>query len=264
MARRLIGLALGIWCCLLPVEAQVNGGCAGSPAASEMTLGVQAFKHANYAQAVMHLRAAVALDGVCTAARLYLGAAYLQQFIPGADSPDNLRMAASAREQFAAVLEKEPDNQSALASMASLSFNMNKLHEAVTWSKRLVEVNPGNKEAYYTLAVIAWTQAQAPISKARERSGMKPDDPGPVKPDAVREELRGKCLAQIQEGLDDIDRALEIDAEYGDAMAYANLLWRLKAELEESADAYQFDNDQANTWFQRVIDTRKARAQREP
>jgi len=47
-------------------------------------------------------------------------------------------------------------------------------------------------------------------------------------------------------------------------MAYANLLWRLKAELEESADAYQFDNDQANTWFQRVIDTRKARAQREP
>jgi len=264
MIRRLIGLTLGTVCFLLPAAAQVTTGCAGSPAAPQMTLGVQAFKHANYAQAVTHLRAAVALDSVCTAARLFLGAAYLQQFIPGADSAENLRMAASAREQFEAVLEKEPDNEWALTSMASLCFNMNKLDEAVTWYKRLIEVNPGNKEAYYTLAVIAWTQAQGPIAKARLLSGMKPEDPGPIKLDAVRAELRGKYLAQIQEGLDDIDRALEIDAEYDDAMAYANLLWRLKAELELSAGTYQFDMDQANTWFQRVIDTRKAKAERKP
>jgi Tfp pilus assembly protein PilF len=242
--------------CLLPLLAQPGRDCPGGAAAPEIAKGVRAFKNAQYADAVAHFRAAVDQDANCTPARLYLATAYMQQYIPGADSPDNQQMAASAREQFEAVLEKEPENEAALASMASLYFNMKKLDAAETWYKRMIAVNPESKEAYYTLGVIAWTRTFQPIQAARTEAGMKPEDPGPVEGD----DLRGKYLAVVQQGIDDLGRAIEIDPQYDDAMAYMNLVWREKADLEGSRAEYDEDVAKANVWFQKAMDTRKTKA----
>ena len=38
----------------------------------------------------------------------------------------------------------------------------------------------------------------------------------------------------IDEGIKNLDKALQIDPEYDDAMAYENLLYRQKADLEDS------------------------------
>ena len=67
------------------------------------------------------------------------------------------------------VLEKDPKNTVAIASLASLHYNqaqgnqpmekkMQKLDEAKKWYTKLAEVDPNNKEAYYSLGVIAWAK----------------------------------------------------------------------------------------------------------
>jgi tetratricopeptide (TPR) repeat protein len=252
----------GLWCGL-PLDAQPSL-CGDNHASAELKAGVRAFKNAQYPEAVTHFKAAMEADEDCTVARQYLGTAYMQQYIPGADSPENLQMATAAREQFEAVLEQQPENELALAWIASLCFNQKKLDEAQTWYKRLVIVNPKNKEAFYTLGIIAWTRAQQPIGEARQALGMKPDDPAPIKDGFVRQGLAAKHLPVIQDGMENLDRALALDAEYDDAMAYMNLLWRLKADLEDSPEEARADTAKSNDWLLKTLEMRKAKAERKP
>ncbi len=63
------------------------------------------------------------LDPSFPTARLYLATAYMQQYIPGAESPENKNMADAAHDQFMKVLEQQSTNTTALASIASLYLN---------------------------------------------------------------------------------------------------------------------------------------------
>ena len=50
--------------------------------------------------------------------------------VPGADSPENNKMASAAFDNFKKVLEQEPQNTVAIASIASLNLNQKKWDEA--------------------------------------------------------------------------------------------------------------------------------------
>jgi len=223
---------------------------------------VQAFKSAQYPQAVEHFKTAVEYDPNFATARLYLATGYMQQYIPGADSPENMQMAAAAYDQFQKVLAQDPKNELAVADVASLLFNEKKLDEANQWYQKLILLNPKNKEAFYTLGVIAWTKALVVDGEARAKLGMKPDDPGPLKDKKVRVEVAEKNGPIVDEGIKDLDKSLALDPEYDDAMAYENLLYRQKADLEDSPDAYRSDIEKANGYFQKTIDTRQIKAER--
>jgi tetratricopeptide (TPR) repeat protein len=238
--------------------------CEKLKARDQLNKGVQAFKSAQYPAAVECFKTAVNYDPSFATARLYLATAYMQQYIPGADSPENMQMAQAAYDQFQKVLAQDPKNELAVASIASLLFNEKKLDEAAQWYQRLIQLNPKNKEAYYTLGVIAWTKALVSDGEARAKLGMKPDDPGPLKDKKVRAEVAAKNGPIVDEGINDLNKALGIDPEYDDAMAYENLLYRQKADLEDSSEAYKADTDKANDFFQKTIDTRKIKAERKP
>jgi CubicO group peptidase (beta-lactamase class C family)/Tfp pilus assembly protein PilF len=231
-------------------------------ARSQLNKGVQAFKSALYPAAVAHFTTAVELDPNFITARLYLATAYMQQYIPGADSPDNQQMAKAAYDQFQEVLTRDPKNELAVASIASLLFNEKKLDEANEWNLKLIALNPKAKDAYYTLGVIAWTKALVADGEARAKLGMKPEDPGPLKDKKVRAEVAAKNGPIVDEGFKDLDKALQIDPEYDDAMAYENLLYRQKADLEDSPEAYRADIEAADNFFARTLETRKVKAER--
>ena len=254
--------------CLLALSGT---GCAKLRARDNLNKGVQAFKNARYSEAVERFKEAVRLDPTFQTARLYLATAYMSQYVPGVDNDDNARMAKAAKETFVEVLAREPRNEIAIASMASLNFNeaqairdldqkVKKLEEAQKWYKDLSEVNTGNKEAFYSLGVIAWTKGYAAIGQARLRIGMKPEEPGPLKDKAVREELKAGYLGVITEGIQNLLTSLEIDKNYDDAMAYLNLLYRQRADLDDTAEEAKKDTATADSWLQRAMDTRKARA----
>src|SRR3981081_1143555 len=84
--RRLLMLA-GVALALLS-----SVGCNKLRARDQLNKGVQSYKNSKYEEAINHFQQAVELDPSLLNARMYLATAYAQQYIPGADSPDNNRM----------------------------------------------------------------------------------------------------------------------------------------------------------------------------
>jgi tetratricopeptide (TPR) repeat protein len=242
------------------VLALLATGCDKLRSRDHLNKGVQAYKNAKYQEAVDHFKTAIELDPTNQNAKLYLATAYMIQYIPGADSPENNKMAEAAFKGFQDVLASDPRNALAINSIALLYFNQKKMEEAQQWYKKLIEIEPQNKEAYYTLGVIAWTRAYQDRMAARAKLGMKPEDPGPIKDKKVREALAAKNMAMIEEGIKDLEKAIAIDKEYDDAMAYLNLLHREKADLLDSVEAYKKETQIADDWVQKTLDTKKAKA----
>jgi len=249
---------------VIAVSAILATSCEKLKARDQLNRGVQAYRSAQYPQAVENFKMAVQLDPNFPTARLYLATAYMSQYIPGADSPENVQMATAAHDQFQKVLDQDPKNDLAIASIASLYYNQKKFDEAKQWYEKLVAVNPNSKEGYYTLGVIAWSKWYPVYGAARAKLGMKPEDPGPIKDKKVKEELKAQWLPVLSDGLKNLEKALEIDKEYDDAMAYMNLLTREKADLDDTADEYKKDIETADNWVQKTLVTKKLKAERKP
>jgi len=248
-------------------------GCEKLRARDHLNKGVQAFKTAKYTQAVDHFKEAVQLDPEFATARLYLATAYMSQYIPGAESAENQQNAKAAEQEFLKVLEKDPKSTVAISSLASLHYNqaqgnqplekkMEQLEEAKKWYTKLAEVEPNNKEAYYSLGVITWAKWYPELMSARAKLGMKPEDPGPIKDKKVREELKAKWGPVVEDGINSLKHALQIDPEYDDAMAYVNLLTRERADLADSPEGYKKDVQEADNWVQKALETKKIKAER--
>jgi tetratricopeptide (TPR) repeat protein len=242
----------------------VGAGCQKLRARDNLNKGVQAYRSARYGEAVEFFKQAVAIDPAYTNARLYLATAYMSQYIPGADSPENVQMANAAHDEFMKVIELDPRNSIAIASIASLFFNQKKFDEAREWHQKLIAVDPKAKESYYTLGVIAWTRSFQKRMEARAKLGMKPEDPGPLKDKKVREAVRSEILPMIEDGIKNLDKALELDKEYDDAMAYLNLLHRDRADVAETKEEYEKDTDAADRWVEKTLETKKIKAARTP
>lgn len=249
-------------------------GCDKLKSRDRLNVGVTAFKNAKYTEAVESFKEAIRLDPNNPNARLYLATAYMVQWIPGAESPENKQLADAAKSEFMAVLNKDSKDKTALAYLASLSYNqagslqgeerVKKLDEARDWNMKLIEVDPKAKEAFYSVGVIAWSKWYPALGKARADLGMKPEDPGPIKDKKVKEELKTQYSGIIEEGIQNLNRALEVDKEYDDAMAYLNLLIRERADLAESPEEYKQQVEVADSWVQKALDTKKIKAARQP
>lgn len=244
--------------------AVASTGCEKLKARDNLNKGVQAYKNAKYPEAISYFQKAVELDPSFKTTHLYLATAFMTQYIPGAESPENVHLAENAYNEFQNVLKLDPKDELATASIASLFFNQKKLDEAAEWNKKLIAINPQNKDAYYTLGVIAWTQWLVPDREARNKMNMKPEDPGPLKDKKVREELKAKYRPALDEGVANMQKALDIDKEYDEAMAYMNLLIRYRADLDDTAADYQKDVDSADAWVQKALATKKIKAERAP
>jgi tetratricopeptide (TPR) repeat protein len=264
-----ISLLLGIGLLVL-----AGTGCDKLKSRDQLNRGVQAYRSAKYADAVEFFKTAVNLDPTNLNGRLYLATAYMTQYIPGAESPENLQLAKQAKEEFMKVLERDPNDKTALASLASLSYQqaqgmpdleqkLKKLDEAKEWYLKLIAADPQNKEGFYSLAVIDWVKWYAAWMKSRADLGMKPEEPGPIKDKKIKADLKDQYSAVIEDGIKNLQKALDIDPNYDDAMAYMNLLIRERADLDESPDQYKKDIETADGWVQKALDTKKMKAAKE-
>jgi tetratricopeptide (TPR) repeat protein len=217
-------------------------GCQKLKARDELNKGVNAYKAGQYESAVERFKNAKELDPDLLVARIYLATAYASQYIPGAPSEENLRHANQAIAEFKEVLRVEPDNISAIAGIGSLLFNMagtpyepDKFAESRDYHLRHIELQPDNPEPYYWVGVINWTLAyranreiRADYNALNPRRQVKDDEPLPAAP---RNEFIEKHGETVDTGIDLLNKALEIDPEYENAIAYLNLLYRQKADM---------------------------------
>src|SRR5579864_5724912 len=248
----------------LAALALASTGCDKLKARDNLKRGVQSFTNAKYPEAVAYFQKAVELDPTFPTTHTYLAIAYMSQYIPGAESPENVHMAENAFNEFQKVLELDPKDENATAYIAKLYFDQKKMDKAMEWYKKVIAINPKNKESFYTMGVIAWSQWLIPDREARNKMNMKAEDPGPLKDKKIREELKVKYKPMLDEGVANMQKALEIDPEYDEAMAYMNLLIRYRADLDDTTDDYKKDIDSADGWVQKALATKKIKAERLP
>ncbi len=261
MKSRTISILLVV---LLALLAVAGSGCQKLKARDELNKGVQAFRLGSYPTAVDHFKQAIALDPNFPVAEEYLAMAYFMQYVPGAESPENNNLAKAAHDGFLSVLQKDPKNTVAMQSLAQLFFNQKKLDDAQQWYEKLAATDPSNKTAFYTMGVIAWTKTFQPRMEKRAELGMKPDDPGPIKDKKVRDALRTTNMPIIEQGLQSLQKALAIDPQYDDAMAYLNLLYRERADIADNSDEYKKDITAADDWVDKTLATKKKKQEATP
>ena len=110
-------------------------------------------------------------------------------------------------------IEKEPTNKDVMSQLAQLQAKAGNFDEALKGYEKIAEMDPKPKPTWYTVAVLCWERSN--------KMGL-----------TITPEERTNI---IQHGIDSIDKALAIDPEYIEAIAYKNLLFREKADALSKA-----------------------------
>jgi tetratricopeptide (TPR) repeat protein len=235
-------------------------GCDRLAARDQLNKGVEAYKGARYEEAIGHFQKATQLDPSLPMAKTYLATALAQNVVPGLDTPDNLKTAQQSIGIFEEVLAKDPTDVNSLKQIAGIYFSIKKLDDAKTWQKKVLAVDPKDPEAAYTVGVIDWTEAHENVLKALAGANLNDDGEGNAKaPKKVMEQVKDQNAPLVEEGLQYLNQAVANRPNYDDAMAYLNLIYRRKADVDYGNDAARKDDvAKAEEWRTKAMGTRKA------
>jgi tetratricopeptide (TPR) repeat protein len=244
-------------------------GCDKIKSKQEIKKGNEFLKAGQYQSALAAYEEAMRLDPGETKLNKHIGIAYMGLYQPGSKYPkdleyaqkaiDHLKLYAAAYPEDAKVreylismylnaerfddaidfyknemLKRDPKDSKAMQSLAMLYFKQGDFDNGVYWLKKRLEVEGNNPEIYYLIGVQAW-----------DRSYNFPDlDPA----------LRAKI---VDEGMEALNKAVELKPDYFEAISYINLLYREKAKMETDPAKKQEDTDLANKYLQQALDLRK-------
>ena len=266
MARRASAFAA-----LLILAAGLSG-CSKLKARDLLNKGVAAYKNGLYDVAIGDFQQAKELDPGLMNARLYLATAYASQYIPGAPSDQNVRLGTAAVSEFKEVLQIDPKNISAIDGVGSILFQMagtpydpKKFEESKSYHQKHIEQKPTDPEPYYWIGVIDWTlsfrangELRAAYNRDHINKQVKDTDPLPA---ALRGDYTTKFGSLVEEGITDLQKAIQLRPDYDDAMAYLNLLYRRKADMVESADERAALLKQADDLVDKVKEIKQKRSE---
>ena len=235
-------------------------GCKRLEARDQLNKGVQAYKQAKYEEAIDHFQRAVNLDPTYPMTRLYLATAYANEVVPQLDSPENEKTAQMAINGFQEVLKEHPGDPTSMKQIAALYFDLNKFDQARQWQQKVLEANPKDAEAAYTIGVIDWTLAYKNAVTELRSVNMQDDGEGNAKlPKKACQELQKENTDLVNEGMRYLNDAVNDRPNYDDAMQYLNLMDRRKADLACGNDAERkADLAEAQDWVHKAMGARKA------
>jgi tetratricopeptide (TPR) repeat protein len=200
--------------------------------------GVKEFTNQNYADAAEFFQKSIELDPEFPddIPRVYLATTYMLQYIPGSMDIKSEQAASKAIETFSEVVErsekKGTPNVNAMLAIASLSYQRKQIEQTKEWCNRVLDLpattdeeKKNKAEAHYRIAVLDY-------DTVNEKTGLTGENV-----EYLEDEEKAKLQEDINEGLDHLDKAIDIRPDYFDAMMYQNLLWREKAKLEQDEDA---------------------------
>jgi tetratricopeptide (TPR) repeat protein len=235
-------------------------GCNKLRARDQLNKGVQAYKAAKPEEAISHFQEAIRLDGDLKVAKMYLATVYAQQYVPDVTSPENVRNAQMAIDEYKEVLQSDPNNAICLKGIASLYREQGKFDDARTYIRKAIDADPNDPENYYTLGVIDFTQAFKNAADVKTKEGIKADDELKGKgSQKLCDELKAKDGDIVDEGIKMLQTAIDKRQDYDDAMVYMNLLYRRRA-VDMTCDDAQARAElikTANEWSDKAMAARK-------
>jgi tetratricopeptide (TPR) repeat protein len=266
IARHMFAMAV-----LMTLVASISG-CNKLKARDLLNKGVASFKNAQFDAAVEDFKQAKQLDPDLINARLYLATAYASQYIPGAPSDENMRHGQEAIAEYKEVLEKDPNNMSAIDGLASILYQMagqpfdqNKFEESKKYHEQHIALKPQDPQPYYSIGVIDWalayrgnTELRSDYNKEHINKQIKDTDTLP--PD-VRKAYTDKYQQMVDDGITSLKKAIELKPDYDDAMTYLNLLYRRKADMVESSSERDNYTKMADDLLDKVKEIKQKRAE---
>jgi tetratricopeptide (TPR) repeat protein len=240
-----------------------SGGCQKLRARDQLNKGVAAFRNAQFQASIMHFKEAVGLDPSLLNAKLYLATAYFQQYIPGGESPENVKVGEQAIKAFEEVLQTDPNNTTAIASIGQMYYNMRQFQKSKEYQQHWVQVAPNNPTPYYWIGMLDWAIVFPRTQQMRKDLKIEfpkdPKDPSslPPFPAKARAQLEEQNGPLVKEGLDALQKAIQLSPNDFNTMSYLNLMYRQKADLEPDPNARQADLKVADDWVNKAIAVRK-------
>ena len=258
---------------ILIFAALAFSGCNKIKSKQEIKKGNDFLKAAQYQSALSAYQEALRLDPGESKLHKHIGIAYMGMYQPGSKHPKDLEFAQKAidnlkqyvaeypddaksreylismylnTERFedaidfyqAEVLKRNPKDAKAMQSLAMLYFKKGDFDNGVKWLKErlnVVESPEERAEVYYLIGVQAW-----------DRSYNFPDlDP------VFRAQI-------VEDGMQALNKAVEMKPGYFEAISYINLLYREKAKMEADPVKKQEYTDLANKYLQEALALRKA------
>ncbi len=246
-------------------------GCNKLKSKQEIKKGNEFFKVGQYEPALVSYQEALRLDPDEKKIYMNIGLAYMGEYQPGSKHPRDLEIAQKAIDYlekfvqtypqdkktqkareflvsmylatdrfddaikfYEEMLKTNPKDSKAMSSIAQMYFKKGDFDMAVVWLKKRLEVEGNNPEVYYLIGVQAW-----------DRSYNFPD---------LSAETRAKI---VEEGLQSLNKALEIKPDYFEAITYVNLLYREKAKMETDPAKKKEYTEIADKYLQQALDLRK-------
>jgi len=252
------------WARLVPVLAVAAAllsttGCNWLMARDQLNKGIRAFKAGDYPGSIKNFQEALRRDKNLKVAKLYLATAYMQQYVPEMQTPENENNAQQAIQNYKEVLSQNPDLQirvTALKSLASLYMSMKKFDDSADYYRKAIDADPNDPEAYYSVGVIDWSAVYKDVTERKAAVGLKIEEP--LKSREICEQIKSVDGPKIEDGMNMLQKAMEKRADYDDAMTYVNLLYHRKADTEcGDPQGYANDIKAANDWSDKAMAARK-------
>jgi tetratricopeptide (TPR) repeat protein len=241
-------------------------GCKKLEARDHLNKGVEAYKATHYEEAINHFQQAIQDDPTLTDAKNYLATTYMYMVVPNLVDPvenkDNLANAQHAIDGFNAALQQSPDDVNALKGIATVYFNIDKFDQAKEYQKKVLAIAPNDATADYTIGVIDWTVAYKNAREVMAAAGQQINDVDAANVPKLDKKVCPKLDQMnsdlVNEGLKYLLNAVAVNPDYEDAMAYINLLYRRKSDLDcGDLNAFKADRASADQWTQKAMDARK-------
>jgi tetratricopeptide (TPR) repeat protein len=241
-----------------------SGGAAQTNAFQEMQQGRQALTQGKYDEAIEHFEKVTQMNPAVLNADLYLGAAYQQKYVPGLDKEDNVALATKAIQYYQTVLDRDRLSTLSLTAakgIALLYAQMNKFDEARDYYGQVEKLAPKDPEPYYYIAVIDWTLVSQSRKQARTKLGLKPTEFLADKDHKVCMAVREKTWSNLDDGIENLNKALALNPNYEEAITYMNLTYIERADVEcDDPGARKSDLKTAAEWTQKLQSVRTAKA----
>jgi tetratricopeptide (TPR) repeat protein len=225
----------------LAVLVLTTVSCQKLQARDNLVKGIKAFKETKYETAVEYFDKAHQMDPELANAELYLATSYAQLFNPSLPAEgENEKYARSAIATFESVLNKDPKSASAVAGLAGLYQGLKDLNKSREYYKKQTEIEPDNPVPYYAIASTNWL-------RVRDKSVPLTDE---------------EKIQAVEEGLQYVDKALEKNPKYQDALAYKNLLLRDKAATTKDPAESKRLLEEADIFFKKALEARNETAEK--
>jgi len=266
-----IGRKSGAVCGLVLLLSAV--ACNKFESRSEIRAGNEQFRVGKYDTALAHYNRALQLDPGEKKIYKNIGLAFMGLYQPGSKHPKDLDYAQRAIDFLKKYIDAYPDDKKAPEYLVTMYLNAGRVDDALGFFQDYSQHHPNDAKAKETMANLYFQKADFPkgvqmMEEAMRITGPKKEtyetigaqawDKAHNYPD-LTDEQRQQVITQ---GIEAENKALALDPNYAEALAFINLLYREQAHIDQRTNPQRAIEDiaKADEYRNKAIELNKQRA----